>query len=85
MQRSIKQMVSNMTDADLFIQVYANQLKDKLNLRGFASKIDSPCVIATLSEAKGKQSHSHYPEIASGPCPSQRHTYFHDLLVGNCP
>jgi len=51
----------------------------------FTSKIDFPCVIATLSEAKGKQSHSHYPEIASGPCPSQRHTYFHDSLVGNRP
>jgi len=33
----------------------------------------------------GKQSHSHYPELASGPCPSQWHTYFHDSLVGSRP
>jgi len=58
----------------------------------FTSKIDSPCVIATLSEAKGKQSHSHYPELASGPCPSQRQPIFmirwwapaHDGLLCQC-
>jgi len=35
-----------------------------------------PIVIATLSKAKGKQSHSHYPELASGLRPSQRQPIF---------